>query len=150
MLENWNEHIESSFQVTQDQFRQMFEKWVEQRKQSGFVLFEPSMSQVRQSVTEYGILPLGSKVVHDLAPHHKSMLLYGPACSGKTMLTHAIVTESGSNYFNLSPANLQVAVACPLVTCCLCFELSAHCGRRGPRLLQRRRRRQDPRVRGLL
>mmetsp|Transcript_153261 Transcript_153261/g.267789 ORF Transcript_153261/g.267789 Transcript_153261/m.267789 type:complete len:902 (-) Transcript_153261:616-3321(-) len=107
VLDNWTDAIESSFQVTQDQFRQMFEKWVEQRKAAGFVLFEPSMSQVRQAVTEYGVLPLGSKVVHDLAPHHKSMLLYGPASSGKTMLTHAIVTESGSNYFNLSPQNLQ-------------------------------------------
>eukprot|EP00667_Euglena_gracilis_P002013 EG_transcript_2015 len=107
VLDNWNETIEKSFQISQEQFRQMFDKWVDQRKQASFVLFEPSMAQVRQNVTEYGILPLGSKVVHDLAPHHNAMLLYGPAGSGKTLLAQAIATESGANFFNLSPANLQ-------------------------------------------
>eukprot|EP01006_Ploeotia_vitrea_P042685 TRINITY_DN66651_c5_g1_i1.p1 TRINITY_DN66651_c5_g1~~TRINITY_DN66651_c5_g1_i1.p1 ORF type:complete len:928 (-),score=183.27 TRINITY_DN66651_c5_g1_i1:1437-4001(-) len=107
VLDNWNDNIEQQLQVSQDQFRSMFDKWVDQRKSAGFVLFEPSMSQVRQNTTEYCVLPLGSKVVHDLAPHHNAVLFYGPASSGKTLLTHSVVTETGSNFFNLSPSNLQ-------------------------------------------
>ena len=34
------------------------------------------------------------------------MLLYGPAGSGKTLLTHAIANETAANFFNLSPMNI--------------------------------------------
>jgi SpoVK/Ycf46/Vps4 family AAA+-type ATPase len=70
-------------------------------------MFEPSAAQVRQSVTEYCILPLGSQIVHDLAPHHNAVLFYGFAKSGKTMLTHAVCNETGANLFNLSPASFN-------------------------------------------
>jgi len=65
------------------------------------------MAQVRQAVTEYCILPLGSQVIHDAAPHHNAVLLYGFPKSGKTMLTHAICNETGANFFNLSPATFN-------------------------------------------
>ncbi|KAM6945370.1 dynein regulatory complex protein 11 [Aplochiton taeniatus] len=66
----------------------------------------PSLSDVRQLITLYGILPLGSQRVHEKAPQVKALLLAGPAGVGKKMLVHALCTETGANLFNLSPANL--------------------------------------------
>ncbi|XP_073925668.1 dynein regulatory complex protein 11 [Castor canadensis] len=66
----------------------------------------PSLLDVRQLITLYGILPLGSAVVHKNAPQVKSLLLAGPAGVGKKMLVHAICTETGANLFNLSAANI--------------------------------------------
>ncbi|XP_015490416.1 dynein regulatory complex protein 11 isoform X3 [Parus major] len=71
----------------------------------------PSIPEVRQLVTLYGILPLGSQIVHENAPLVKSLLLAGPAGVGKKMLVHAICTETGANLFNLSPSN--IAGKCP-------------------------------------
>nr|KAF6450334.1 IQ motif containing with AAA domain 1 [Molossus molossus] len=66
----------------------------------------PSLLDVRQLVTLYGILPLGSQAVHEKAPLVKSLLLAGPAGVGKKMLVHAICSETGANLFNLSAANI--------------------------------------------
>ncbi|XP_027590947.2 dynein regulatory complex protein 11 isoform X2 [Pipra filicauda] len=66
----------------------------------------PSAPDVRQLVALYGILPLGSQMVHENAPLVKSVLLAGPAGVGKKMLVHAICTETGANLFNLSPSNV--------------------------------------------
>ncbi|NXO07276.1 DRC11 protein, partial [Oriolus oriolus] len=66
----------------------------------------PSIPEVKQLVTLYGILPLGSQTVHENAPLVKSLLLAGPAGVGKKMLVHAICTETGANLFNLTPSNI--------------------------------------------
>ncbi|XP_036865628.2 dynein regulatory complex protein 11 isoform X2 [Manis javanica] len=66
----------------------------------------PSLLDVRQLVTLYGILPLGSAAVHEKAPVVKSLLLAGPSGVGKKMLVHAICTETGANLFNLSATNI--------------------------------------------
>ncbi|XP_044287753.1 dynein regulatory complex protein 11 [Varanus komodoensis] len=66
----------------------------------------PSLSDVKQLIALYGILPLGSQTVHEKAPLVKSLLLAGPAGVGKKMLTHALCTETGANLFNLSAANI--------------------------------------------
>ncbi|NWV05574.1 DRC11 protein, partial [Ptilonorhynchus violaceus] len=66
----------------------------------------PSIPDIRQLVALYGILPLGSQIVHENAPLVKSMLLVGPAGVGKKMLVRAICTETGANLFNLTPSNL--------------------------------------------
>ncbi|XP_045701684.1 dynein regulatory complex protein 11 [Phyllostomus hastatus] len=66
----------------------------------------PSLLDVRQLVTLYGILPLGSAEVHAKAPLVKSLLLAGPAGVGKKMLVHAICSETGANLFNLSADNI--------------------------------------------
>ncbi|XP_043549006.1 dynein regulatory complex protein 11 isoform X3 [Chiloscyllium plagiosum] len=65
----------------------------------------PSLSDVRQLISLYGILPLGSQAVHEKAPLVKSLLLAGPSGVGKKMLVHALCTETGANLFNLSPHN---------------------------------------------
>ncbi|XP_027523881.1 dynein regulatory complex protein 11 isoform X2 [Corapipo altera] len=66
----------------------------------------PSAPDVRQLVALYGILPLGSQMVHENAPLVKSVLLAGPTGVGKKMLVHAICTETGANLFNLTPSNI--------------------------------------------
>uniref|UniRef100_UPI00398F25C7 dynein regulatory complex protein 11-like n=1 Tax=Pristiophorus japonicus TaxID=55135 RepID=UPI00398F25C7 len=66
----------------------------------------PSLSDVRQLIALYGILPLGSQAVHEKAPLVKSLLLAGPSGVGKEMLVHALCTETGANLFNLSPQNI--------------------------------------------
>ncbi|XP_054114049.1 dynein regulatory complex protein 11 isoform X2 [Callithrix jacchus] len=66
----------------------------------------PSLLDVRQLITLYGIWPLGSAAVHEKAPLVKSLLLVGPAGVGKKMLVHAICTETGANLFNLSSSNI--------------------------------------------
>ncbi|NWV37728.1 DRC11 protein, partial [Grantiella picta] len=66
----------------------------------------PSIPEVRQLVSLYGILPLGSQTVHENAPLVKSLLLAGPSGVGKKMLVHAICTETGANLFHLTPSNI--------------------------------------------
>ncbi|XP_077159520.1 IQ and AAA domain-containing protein 1-like isoform X3 [Paroedura picta] len=66
----------------------------------------PSMLDVRQNIALYAILRLGSPTVHELAPLVRSILLVGPAGTGKKMLVHAVCTETGANLFDLSPENL--------------------------------------------
>ncbi|XP_056629458.1 dynein regulatory complex protein 11-like [Triplophysa dalaica] len=76
------------------------------RLQSG-IEPKPSLSDVRQVVALYAVLPLGSQVVHEKAPLVKSMLLVGPSGVGKKMLVHAICQETGANLFDLSPSNVS-------------------------------------------
>ncbi|XP_062854166.1 dynein regulatory complex protein 11 [Trichomycterus rosablanca] len=66
----------------------------------------PSLSDVRQLIALYCVLPLGSQCVHERGPLIPSVLLAGPSGVGKKMLLHALCTETGANLFNLSPANL--------------------------------------------
>ncbi|XP_061538947.1 dynein regulatory complex protein 11 isoform X2 [Phycodurus eques] len=66
----------------------------------------PSMADVRQIISLYGILPLGSHAVHEKAPLTKAILLAGPAGVGKKMLVHAICQETGATLFDLSPLNI--------------------------------------------
>jgi len=66
---------------------------------------DPSMAQVRHALAEYAVLPLGSQLLHEKLPHVKTLLLYGPPSSGKTLLTRAVASLAGANFFNLSPRN---------------------------------------------
>ncbi|XP_072508300.1 IQ and AAA domain-containing protein 1-like [Notamacropus eugenii] len=67
----------------------------------------PSLFDLRQNVILYGVLRLGSAEIHTLAPHVRSILLTGPAGTGKKMLVNAVCTETGANLFDLSPENLE-------------------------------------------
>ena len=126
LMKNWNPYVEQSLGMTKEQFELLFRN---RMNESGW-MFEPSASQVRMAVSEYCVLPLGSQIIHDLVgnivpavasappalaangtplppPLNNTVLLYGFAKSGKTMLTHSICNESGSNLFNLSPASFN-------------------------------------------
>ncbi|XP_047442211.1 dynein regulatory complex protein 11 isoform X2 [Mugil cephalus] len=63
----------------------------------------PSLSDVRQVLSLYAVLPLGSQAVHEKAPLIKAILLAGPAGVGKKMLVHAVCQETGACLFDLSP-----------------------------------------------
>lgn len=69
--------------------------------------YDPSMALIRQLVTEYIIFPLGSKLVRERLPEHvRSFLFYGPPGGGKTQVVRAIVSETKSVLFDMSPINL--------------------------------------------
>ena len=71
-------------------------------------LYDPSMALIRQIVTEYIIFPLGSEIVHQRFPDDvRSFLFYGPPGSGKTLIVRAIVSETNSIFFDLSPVNID-------------------------------------------
>lgn len=66
----------------------------------------PSPGDIRQILTEYCILPLGSEQIHNTCPLIRSILLAGPKGTGKKALLHAICTEVGAVLFDLTPANI--------------------------------------------
>ncbi|XP_072425632.1 dynein regulatory complex protein 11-like [Chiloscyllium punctatum] len=66
----------------------------------------PSLYDIRQIITMYAILPLGSQPLHEKAPLVKSILLAGPHGVGKKMLVHSICTESCATLFDLTAKNI--------------------------------------------
>lgn len=69
---------------------------------------EPSMALIRQLVTEYIIFPLGSALARKRFPENaRSFLFYGPAGTGKTQVVRAVVSETRSVLFDLSPLSIQ-------------------------------------------
>lgn len=48
-------------------------------------------------------------MVHEKAPHVKSVMFVGPKGVGKRMLVHAVCTETGANMFDLTPATIAMA-----------------------------------------
>ncbi|ESL08080.1 hypothetical protein TRSC58_04225 [Trypanosoma rangeli SC58] len=103
ILNTWDANVEQAMKMKKDAFQKLFDKFLQQSSW----LSEPSAAQVRQCIAEYAILPLGSQVIHDLAPSSKTLLLYGFPGSGKTHLVHAVCNHSGANLFDLSPANFE-------------------------------------------
>ena len=71
------------------------------------VVPEPSYPQIRQNLTEYAILPNGSKFVKSQTPHIRSILLYGPAGVGKTMLVEAVASHLNAIILDLSVTNVE-------------------------------------------
>eukprot|EP01064_Diplonema_japonicum_P008728 TRINITY_DN16126_c0_g1_i1.p1 TRINITY_DN16126_c0_g1~~TRINITY_DN16126_c0_g1_i1.p1 ORF type:complete len:950 (+),score=196.86 TRINITY_DN16126_c0_g1_i1:58-2850(+) len=130
LLDKWEEDpeqakvIERSICMKKEEFQALFTEWKKGNPSTNVgTLFEPSMAQVRQAVTEYCILPLGSQTIRDLvdpggdeakkpekagkkapaATNGMAALFYGASLSGKTMMSHAIANETGSLFFDLTP-----------------------------------------------
>ena len=100
-------YLGSSYQSTNNPGQRIDGKWVPQ---------DPSVPQVRQALTEYAILPLGSDAVRAQVWKHcaddgvklpRSILLYGARGTGKSMLVEAVAQATGALLFNLSPRNLE-------------------------------------------
>merc|ERR1719473_2452233 len=70
----------------------------------------PSAQMTRSLIVEHCVLPLAATDIRQKAPESltaRSLLLYGPKGSGKSMLARAIATETGSTFFDLSPAVIE-------------------------------------------
>lgn len=70
----------------------------------------PSAQMVRSLIVEHCILPLAVTDIRQKAPEHltaRSLLLYGPKGSGKTMIARAIARETGATFFDLSPSAIE-------------------------------------------
>lgn len=79
-------------------------------QQAAWMPPSPSMAQLRAAVTEYCVLPLGSKDIKDkLQEQHnvKSLMLYGTSGAGKTMMAEAVANELGALFINISPERLK-------------------------------------------
>lgn len=66
----------------------------------------PTTGDIREVITEYAVLPLGSETVRNYAPCIRSMLIAGPKSSGKRSLVQSVCTEVGAILFDLTPANI--------------------------------------------
>ena len=70
---------------------------------------DPSIAQLRQSLTEYCVLPNGSAEVKAATEKNmiKTLMLYGPSGSGKTHAVEAIAHELGALLIHLNPEKLR-------------------------------------------
>jgi hypothetical protein len=70
---------------------------------------DPTAFQLRKSVMEYCILPLGSDVIKSNIQDDesvRSILLYGPAGSGKTHMVQTVASEIGAMVINLASSSI--------------------------------------------
>jgi SpoVK/Ycf46/Vps4 family AAA+-type ATPase len=80
---------------------------------------DPSMAQIRQAITEYAVLPLGSQRVHEkLVPHIKALLLYGHHNTGKKLLAHAIANSTGT-HVRVHVVHHTACYRAPVLSCSL-------------------------------
>lgn len=71
---------------------------------------DPSMSQIRQMLIEYCVLPNGStdvKMNLDEKNLIKAVMLYGPSGCGKTLAVEAVAHELGALLIHLTPDKLR-------------------------------------------
>eukprot|EP00804_Cyclotella_cryptica_P005831 CCRYP_000135-RB/>CCRYP_000135-RB protein AED:0.20 eAED:0.20 QI:1559/1/1/1/0.5/0.66/3/252/844 len=80
--------------------KEKYERWVPP---------DPSTFQLKRSIYDYCILSLGHEQIKSRLrddEHVRSLLLYGPEGSGKTMMAQAIASEIGALFINLSASTI--------------------------------------------
>nr|CAD7593525.1 unnamed protein product [Timema genevievae] len=65
-----------------------------------------NLGDLRNVIMQYAVLPLGSRLIHQIAPLIKSLCLMGPEGVGKKLLVNAICCEVGAILFDLTPSNI--------------------------------------------
>mmetsp|Transcript_13262 Transcript_13262/g.28659 ORF Transcript_13262/g.28659 Transcript_13262/m.28659 type:complete len:571 (-) Transcript_13262:30-1742(-) len=78
-------------------------------KQERWIPDNPSAFQLRKTLMEYCILPLGSESIKSNIQDHeniRSILFYGPEGSGKTRMVQTIASEIGALLINLSSSTI--------------------------------------------
>lgn len=84
-----------------------FSKLGKAQQEQQELMIDPSMGHIRQIVSEYIGIPLGSTYAREkLAPVYKSFLFFGPQGSGKTMVVRALQSQCGALVLDLSPSNI--------------------------------------------
>ena len=82
----------------------------ERKDQTMWSVQDPSVAQIRQTVTEYCILPNGSpevKMKMRDEDNIKSIMFFGPSGSGKTLMVEAVAHELGGLIIHLTPEKLR-------------------------------------------
>jgi IQ and AAA domain-containing protein len=82
----------------------------ERKDQTVWSVQDPSIAQIRQTVTEYCILPNGSPEVKMRMRDEdniKSIMFFGPSGSGKTLMVEAVAHELGGLVIHLTPEKLR-------------------------------------------
>merc|ERR550537_1442159 len=80
-----------------------------QRVQEPFAV-APSSQMIKSMIIEHCVLPLASLHIRQRVKPEmcaKSLLIYGPSGTGKSMLARCIATETGAAFFNLSPSVIE-------------------------------------------
>jgi hypothetical protein len=80
-----------------------------QRVQEPFAV-APSAQMVKSMIIEHCVLPLASLHIRQRVKPEmcaRSLLIYGPRGTGKSMLARCIATETGAAFFNLSPSVIE-------------------------------------------
>jgi IQ and AAA domain-containing protein len=82
----------------------------ERKEQTLWSVQDPSIAQIRQTVTEYCILPNGSpevKMKMRDEDNIKSIMFFGPSGAGKTLMVEAVAHELGGLVIHLTPEKLR-------------------------------------------
>jgi len=66
----------------------------------------PSIGDVKKALKDICVLPMGSETVHQISPFTKSLLIAGPAGSGKKTFVRAICSEIRATLFDLTATNI--------------------------------------------
>jgi len=69
-------------------------------------MIDPSMGHIRQTISEYVGMPLGSTFAREKLPVNKSLVFFGPQGTGKSLIVRALQSQCGALVLDMSPSNI--------------------------------------------